>query len=94
MSAHNTVYRDPYRDWDEPRSSSYSVKRYVIPPEEDRNLVVRRPRDWDERSTSGMEDELDPRVYGDLRHDDPYEREYYRYTRFEDTLPSQIGRAS
>lgn len=70
-----TTYRDRDRDWDEPRSS-VSIKRYVIPPEDDRdrNVVLRRPLDdWDDRSglVSRYEPEDDPYRYGDY-----YEREY------------------
>ena len=85
------TYRDRDRDWDEPRSSA-SVKRYVIPPEDERNLVVRRPADWDNHSGSVSRYERD--LDYDSRHHDrgSYEREYsepysgyHRYARPEQT---------
>ena len=60
------TYRDRDRDWDEPRSS-VSVKRYVIPPEDGRDAVIRRPApDWDDHGGALAR-------YGDRDH---YEREY------------------
>lgn len=85
------TYRDRDRDWDEPRSSG-SIKRYVIPPEDERDVVVRRPADWDDShpgTVSRYERDLD---YDSRHYDrDPYEREYSessggydRYPRFRD----------
>ncbi|RAK95196.1 DUF3824 domain-containing protein [Aspergillus ibericus CBS 121593] len=62
MSTYIYRERDRERDWDEPRSSTVSIKRYVIPSEEDRErdfyyrrddpgdreLVIRRSVDRDE----------------------------------------------
>lgn len=88
------VYRERERDrdWEEPRSS-VSIKRYVVPPEDDRDnrdyvyrrdfpsgdreLVVRRSTDRDDRPV--MIKRYGREVDYDSRYDRDYrsERDYY-----------------
>ncbi|KAI2909291.1 hypothetical protein CBS147343_8442 [Aspergillus niger] len=89
MSTYIYKERDREREWDEPRSSTVSIKRYVIPSEDererdffyrredpgDREVVIRRSVDRDEPLTvQRYEREVD---YDSRPYDYRSERDYY-----------------